>query len=135
VLVGDPGQFIEPAARQHAQAIEMRLQPPNIVWLEIESDEIAQAAVDRVEILAGAIRRDVAGAAVLRWRGAQRSLRCRCVHIEPLYPSRLAGWAPPAMQFDMAAEPQYRFLADYSKIVGRPGHVLNSAWPMHNVFT
>ena len=75
VLVGDPGQFVEPAARQNTQAIKMRLQPSKIVRLEIKSDKIAQAAVDRVEILAGAIRRDVTGAAILRLRVAERSVR------------------------------------------------------------
>src|SRR5213078_4106346 len=79
VLVGNPGQLIEPAARQDTQAIEMRLQLPKIIWLEIKSDKIAQAAVDRIEILAGAIRRDVIGASILRLRAAQRSAQWRRV--------------------------------------------------------
>ena len=46
VLVGDPRQFIEPAARQRAEAIEMRLQPPKIIRLQIQTEKIAQAAID-----------------------------------------------------------------------------------------
>ncbi len=70
MLVGDPRQFIEPAARQNTQAIKMGFQPSQIIRLEIKPDKIAQAAVDCVEILAGAIRRDVIGAAIFRWRVA-----------------------------------------------------------------
>ena len=63
VLVGDPGQFIEPPARQRAEAMEMRLQPAKITRLKIQREKIAQAAIDFVEILPRAIRRDVIGAA------------------------------------------------------------------------
>jgi hypothetical protein len=43
--------------------MKMRFQPPEIVRLQIGLQQIAQAAIDGVEILAGAIRRDVIGAA------------------------------------------------------------------------
>src|SRR6266702_3296609 len=71
----------------------MRLQPPKIIWLEIKSDKIAQAAVDRIEILACAIRRDVVGAAILGFRVAKRSVRWRCIHIGPLSPADWPGSA------------------------------------------
>ncbi len=58
VLVGDPRQFIEPAACERAEAVEMWLQPAKIIRLQIEPEQIAQAAIDRVEILSGAIRRE-----------------------------------------------------------------------------
>jgi hypothetical protein len=64
VFVGDLGQFIQAAARERAEAIEMRFQPSEIGRLQIKLEKIAQAAVDRVEILSGAIRRDVIGAAI-----------------------------------------------------------------------
>src|SRR5713101_1621677 len=82
VLVGDPGQLIEPAARQNTQAIKMRLQPSKIIRLEIKSDKIAQTAVDRVEVLAGAIRRDVIGAAfkMLRFGLVERFVGWNRVH-------------------------------------------------------
>jgi hypothetical protein len=70
VPVGHPGQFIEPAARQNTQAIKMRFQPTKIVRIKIKPDKIAQAAVDCVEILAGAIWRDVIGAVIFHWRVA-----------------------------------------------------------------
>ena len=63
MLVGDPRQFIEPAAGQRAEAIEMRLEPAKIVRRQIERQQIAQAAIDGVEVLSRAIRRDVVGAA------------------------------------------------------------------------
>jgi hypothetical protein len=64
VFVGDPGQLIQAAAREYAKAIEMRFQPSEIGRLQIKSEKIAQAAVDGVEVLPGAIRRDVIGAAI-----------------------------------------------------------------------
>src|SRR6266566_956378 len=73
----------------------MRLQPPKIIWLEIKSDKIAQAAVDRVEILAGAIRRDVVGAAILGLGVAERSVQWRCMHIGPLSPADWLGRCRP----------------------------------------
>ena len=47
VLVGGPRQFIEPAACKRAEAIEMRLQPAKIIRLQIEPEQIAQAAILR----------------------------------------------------------------------------------------
>jgi hypothetical protein len=64
VLVGGPGQFVQPTARQRAQAIEMRLEPPKIIRLEVQLEKIAQAAVYSVEILPGAIGCDVIGSAI-----------------------------------------------------------------------
>ena len=71
VLVGGPRQLIQPAPRQRAQAVEMRLEPPKIIRLQIYPEKIAQAAIDRVEILPGTIRCDVIGAAIgtLRFSG------------------------------------------------------------------
>ena len=66
VLVGDPRQFIKPAASERAEAIEMRLQPAKIIRLQVEPEQVAQAAIDRVEILSRAIRRDVIGAGPVR---------------------------------------------------------------------
>ena len=63
VLVGEPGQFIEPAAGQRAEAIEVRLQPLEIVGGQIEPQQIVQAAIGGVKILPGAVRRDVVGTA------------------------------------------------------------------------
>jgi hypothetical protein len=64
VLVGGPGQFIQPAPRQRAQTVEMRLELPKMIRLQIYPEKIAQAAIDRVEILPGAIRCDMIGAAL-----------------------------------------------------------------------
>ena len=72
VLVGDPRQFVEPAAGERAEAIEMRLQLAEIVRLQIMREQIAQAAVDGVEILSRAIRRDVIGAAAQLRRDSRR---------------------------------------------------------------
>jgi len=78
MLVGDPCELVEPAARKGAEPIEMRLQPPEIVRFQIKRQQVAQAPIDGVEILARAIRRDVicaafAAASVLRI--TQRSMR------------------------------------------------------------
>jgi hypothetical protein len=63
MLVGDPREFVEPAARKPAEPIDMRLQPPKIVRLQIKRQQVAQAPIDGVEIPARAIRRDVISAA------------------------------------------------------------------------
>ena len=63
MLVGDPRQLVEPAACECAEAIEMRLEAREIIRREIMREQVAQAAVDGVEILSGAIGRDVIGAA------------------------------------------------------------------------
>jgi hypothetical protein len=80
----------EPVARQNTQAIKMRFQPSKIIRIEIKSDKIAQAAVDRVEVLADAIRRDMVGAVLLRLRAAERSAQWRRVHFSTSFPGRLA---------------------------------------------
>ena len=83
MLVGDPRQFIEPAARQNPQAMEMRFQPLKIVRLQIKPEQIAQAAIHGIEILARAIRRDMVGAAlaILRLGLVERLMRGRRVHV------------------------------------------------------
>jgi hypothetical protein len=83
VLVGGPGQFVEPAARQNTQAIKMRLEPPEIIRRQVQLEKIAQAAVYGVEILPGAIRRDVVGAAIeiLLCGLVERFLRVGRVHL------------------------------------------------------
>ena len=63
VLVGDPGQLVQSAAGQCAKAMEMRFEPLKIIRFEIDMEKLAQAAIDRVEILSRAIRRDEVGAA------------------------------------------------------------------------
>ena len=63
MLVGDPRQLVEPAAGQCAEPVEMRLEPREIVRRQIKREQIAQAAVDGVEILSRTIGRDVIGAA------------------------------------------------------------------------
>jgi hypothetical protein len=83
VLVGGPGQFIQPAARQNTQAIKMRLEPSKIIRLQIQLEKVAQAAIYSVEILPGAIRRDVMGATIafLRCSLVERFLRVGRVHL------------------------------------------------------
>jgi hypothetical protein len=63
VLVGDPRQFIQPAAGERAEAIEMRLELCEVISRQIGAQEIAQAAISGVEVLSSAVRRDVIGAA------------------------------------------------------------------------
>ena len=46
MLVGGAGEFIQPAARQLAEAMEMRFQPPEILRLQVQPEQIAQAAID-----------------------------------------------------------------------------------------
>ena len=63
MFVGDPRQLVEPAAGKSAEAVEMRPELPEILGGQIMREQVAQAAVDGVEILARAIRRNVIGAA------------------------------------------------------------------------
>jgi hypothetical protein len=58
----------------------MRFQPAKIIRLEIRLQQIAQAAVYRIEILARAIRRDVVGTARERLRFLERFGRRKRVH-------------------------------------------------------
>jgi hypothetical protein len=81
VLVGDPGQLVEAAARQRAEAMKMRFQPAKIIRLQIEPEQIAQAAVDRIEILSRAIGRDVIGAATPGSGGDERFVSGGRVHV------------------------------------------------------
>ena len=63
VFVGGPGQLIQPAARERAEAIEVRIQPAEIVRQKIKREQIAQAAIDGVEIRTRTVGRDVIGTA------------------------------------------------------------------------
>ena len=83
MLVGGFRQLIQPAARQRPEAMEMRFEPPKIVRRQIELQQIAQAAIDQVEVQSGAIRRDMIGAvAEIRRRGdVERCRSVRRVHV------------------------------------------------------
>jgi hypothetical protein len=81
MLVGGPRQFVEPAARQRTEAVEMRFQPAKIIRLKIQLQKIAQAAIPCIKILPGAIRRDVSGAAIGILRFRERLLRSKRVHV------------------------------------------------------
>ena len=62
MLVGGARKLIEPAAGQRAETMEMRFQPLEIVRREIKSELVAQAAIDGIEILAGAVEPQMVGA-------------------------------------------------------------------------
>jgi hypothetical protein len=66
----------------------MRLELPKIIRLQIYPEKIAQAAIDRVEILTGTIRCDMIGAAIgtLRFSLVERCRRLRRVHVGPSSP-------------------------------------------------
>jgi hypothetical protein len=81
VFIGGPRQFIQSAARQSAEAIEMRLEPPKIIRFQINLEKIAEAAIDRIEILPRAIRCDVIGAAIEIPRFSERFVKWRRVHV------------------------------------------------------
>ena len=61
--VGDPCQLIQPAAGEGPEPVEMRRQPAKIFRRQVMAEQIAQAAVDGIEILPRTIGRDVIGAA------------------------------------------------------------------------
>jgi len=107
--------------RQRAEAIEMRLQPAKIVRFQIKPQQIAQAAIDCVEILTRAIRRDVIGAP--RLRADERFLGRRRVHVD--LARRIVRWS-------LACK--YRLPANYSNNIGRDGCVLAVTFRMHNEF-
>ena len=83
MLVGGFRQLIQPAARQRPEAMEMRLEPPEIVRRQIELQQLAQAAIDQVEVLSGAVRREMIGAAAEVWRrgDVERYWSVRRVHV------------------------------------------------------
>src|ERR1700723_3697024 len=81
MLVGGTRQFIQPATRQCAEAMKMRLELPKIIRLQIELEQTAQAAVDRIKILSGTIQRQMIGAAIEILRIVERFWRGRCVHV------------------------------------------------------
>src|ERR1700753_1130288 len=55
MLVGRTRQFVEPAAGEFAESAEMRLKVAEILGREIKPQQVAQAAIDGVEILAGTV--------------------------------------------------------------------------------
>jgi hypothetical protein len=61
VRVGDARQLVEPAAGEHAEPLEMRLQVSTRLGRQIERQQLLQPRIDRVEILPGAVRRDMRG--------------------------------------------------------------------------
>jgi hypothetical protein len=75
MLVGSARQFVEPAAGQFAEAMEVRLEMLEIVRREIEPEQVAQAAIDGVEILAGAFECEMIGALRPGDSGGLRSVR------------------------------------------------------------
>jgi hypothetical protein len=81
MFVGDPRQFVQTAARQLPQAMEMRFQPPKILRLQIQPQQIAQAPVNSVKILPRAIRCDVIGAAGFGLGVDERCVKGRRVHV------------------------------------------------------
>jgi len=71
--VGDPRQFIEPAAGERPEPVEMRFQAAEVLRRQVVRQQIAQAAIDGVEILSRTIRRDVIGAAA---HSGRRAMPC-----------------------------------------------------------
>jgi hypothetical protein len=61
--------------------MEMWLQPLEIVRLQIQPEQIAQAAIHRVEILSGAVGGNVKVAAALCPGFDERFVRGRRVHV------------------------------------------------------
>ena len=80
VLVRDPRQLVEPAAGQGAEPMQMRLQPPMIGVSQIKRQQIAQAAIDLVEIQARAIARDVGSTGGVRLGVLDRPNGVRAMH-------------------------------------------------------
>jgi hypothetical protein len=62
MLVGGPRELIQPSASQFAEAMEMRLRLSEIIRREIKPDQVAQTAVDGVEMLTRAVEREMIGA-------------------------------------------------------------------------
>jgi hypothetical protein len=124
MLVSGSRQMIEPAAGQRAETMKMRLQPSKIIRLEIKLEQAAQAAIDRIKILPGAIRRDMIGAAIEILCVVERFGRSRCVHVlTSLLVVRWADGARFTMKRDMTAQTdQYRFPTDYSTTNGQLGY-------------
>jgi hypothetical protein len=85
MLVGEASQLVEPAAGQHAEAIEVRFQVAEIFRREIKRQQIAQAAIERVEILPRAVGRDIAEAATLILENRNGRASGARVHGEPRF--------------------------------------------------
>jgi hypothetical protein len=81
MLVGGARQFIQPATRQCAEAIKMRLKLLKIIRLQIGLQQTAQAAIDRIKILSGAIQRQMIGAAIAILRIVERCGSGGRVHV------------------------------------------------------
>ena len=64
VLVGGSGELVQPATGELAEAIEVRVEPPKIIRLKVDLQQIAQPAIGRIEVLSRAIRCDMTGAAI-----------------------------------------------------------------------
>ena len=58
VLVGDAGQFVEPAPSQDTEPLEMWLQMRAGAGRQVQRQQLLQAGIDRVAILPRAVRRD-----------------------------------------------------------------------------
>jgi len=76
MLVGDARELVEPAAGKLAHPIEMRFQLRKIMTCQIKRQQVAQAPVDRIEVLSRAVGRKQGGTAVgigrKRWAGKRR---------------------------------------------------------------
>ena len=80
MLVGDAGKLVEPAAGELAEPIEMRFQHSEIIRCQIKRQQIAQAAVDGVEILSGAVGREMIRAAIATFVGGGAPADGKRVH-------------------------------------------------------
>ena len=56
MAVADAGAFIQPAAGQLAEPVQMRVQMRYQIGWQVEPEQVAQRAVVAVEILAGGVR-------------------------------------------------------------------------------
>ena len=70
MLVGNFRELVEPPARKIAEAIEMRLHRSAQPRLHVKIEQVAQAAVDAVEVHPATIRRDQRQPRFYRWRFA-----------------------------------------------------------------
>ena len=61
VGVGHARQLVQPAAGEHAEALEMRLQMRARVGGQVERQQLPQPRIDGVEILPGAVGCNVRG--------------------------------------------------------------------------
>jgi hypothetical protein len=64
--------LIEPAPGQRTEALEMRFEPLKIIGLQIKREQTAQAAIDRIKILPGAIQGEMTRATIEILRVVER---------------------------------------------------------------